>query len=139
MPHSCVRIALNVDARELLEALPCPPDRDELGRHSWTLLHSLAAYFPAAPSAEQSAAALCFIRTIADLYPCRHCAEDFQDSLRDNPPRIGSREELSVWMCELHNRVNAKLDKPLWSCDLKALDARLLDGGARCNDEGPAA
>ena len=29
---------------ELDGELNCPPDRAELGRHSWTLLHSTAAY-----------------------------------------------------------------------------------------------
>ena len=65
----------------------CPPDRDELGRHSWTLLHSFAAYFPQAPTALQSSAALNFIRAIADLYPCRHCAADFKAGIEESPPR----------------------------------------------------
>ena len=31
----------------------CPPDRMELGSRSWSLLHSVAAYFPSQPTAEQ--------------------------------------------------------------------------------------
>ena len=117
----------------------CPADRDELGRQSWTLLHSMAAYYPEVPTAAQRSAAVAFLHALGALYPCEHCAEDLRADLAAAPPRAGSRAELSVWMCELHNRVNAKLGKPLWSCDLKALDARWLDGGARCNDEAPAA
>ena len=30
----------------------CPPDRMELGNKTWSLLHSVAAYFPASPSAQ---------------------------------------------------------------------------------------
>ena len=30
----------------------CPPDGGELGRASWTLLHTLAAYYPEKPSTE---------------------------------------------------------------------------------------
>ena len=120
-------------------AAPCPADRDELGRQSWTLLHSMAAYYPEVPTAAQRSAAVAFLHALGALYPCEHCAEDLRADLAAAPPRAGSRAELSVWMCELHNRVNAKLGKPLWSCDLKALDARWLDGGARCNDEAPAA
>ncbi len=33
-----------------LKAMPCPPDRAELGLHSWNLLHTTAAYFPDVPS-----------------------------------------------------------------------------------------
>ena len=31
----------------------CPPDRMELGNRSWSLLHSVAAYFPSQPTTEQ--------------------------------------------------------------------------------------
>ena len=120
-------------------AAPCPADRDELGRQSWTLLHSMAAYYPERPTAAQRSAAVAFLHALGALYPCEHCAEDLRADLAAAPPRAGSRAELSVWMCELHNRVNAKLGKPLWSCDLKALDARWLDGGARCNGEAEPA
>ena len=31
----------------------CPPDRMELGSRSWSLLHSVAAYFPSKPTVQQ--------------------------------------------------------------------------------------
>ena len=31
----------------------CPPDRMELGSRSWSLLHSVAAYFPSQPTVQQ--------------------------------------------------------------------------------------
>lgn len=30
--------------------IPCPPDRATLGRHSWTLIHSMSAHYPDEPS-----------------------------------------------------------------------------------------
>jgi hypothetical protein len=38
--------------------------------------------------------------------------------------RTSSRTELCQWMCDQHNRVNKKLGKPLFSCDMKNLDER---------------
>jgi FAD-linked sulfhydryl oxidase len=111
-------------AVEAAAPVACPPDRDELGRHSWTLLHTLAAYFPSTPTTAQSEAAVSFIRAVGMLYPCRHCAEDFERGLAEHPPRANSREELSVWMCEAHNRVNALLGKPAFPCVLSQLDER---------------
>jgi len=32
--------------------------------------------------------------------------------------RVASRKELSLWVCEQHNLVNKKLNKPLFKCDL---------------------
>ena len=47
-----------------------------------------------------------------------------------SPPRVGSRSELSVWLCQVHNRINEKLGKPVYSCDLAALDACCGGAGA---------
>ena len=140
---------------------PCPPDREELGRHSWTLvrasthlssparadadpcallhvqMHTLCAYYPDEPSTAQRVAALAFINAIGVLYPCSHCREDFRAGLEENPPRAASREQLSVWMCEAHNRVNRLLGKTEFPCTLSQLDARWRKGGAHC-DEGLA-
>lgn len=113
--------------------VPCPPDREELGRHSWTLLHTLAAYFPAQPSSEQSQAAVSLIHAVGMLYPCRHCAEDFQKGLEEHPPLAGSRESLSIWVCEAHNRVNTLLGKPFFPCILSKLDERWRTGSEHCD------
>ena len=146
-------------------AIECPPDRDELGRHSWTLLHSFAAYFPNLPTSTQSESALNFIRAIAEFYPCRHCAQDFKAGLEESPPRyvharvarpthphshflvfissslpgsVQSRDELCVWMCEAHNRVNRQLGKPEFNCKIEELDRRWRNGGPKCDDSGLA-
>lgn len=49
----------------------CPPDRMELGNSSWSLLHSLAAYYPARPSAAQQEDARQFMQIFSRLYPCQ--------------------------------------------------------------------
>ena len=46
--------------------------------------------------------------------------------------RVESREALSVWLCRQHNVVNAKLGKPAFPCDFKALDARWRTGAKEC-------
>ena len=40
-------------------------------------------------------------------------------------------QELSIWMCELHNKVNDLLDKPLFDCSLGAIMDRWTPGGRR--------
>ena len=100
-------------------APPCPADREELGRHTWTLvrlfrphlhpgpslvcplpyhrraacgttqMHTMAAYFPEKPTDVQREAASSFIRALGALYPCSHCAEDFRVALDESPPRCG--------------------------------------------------
>lgn len=94
----------------------CPPDRAELGRSSWSLLHSLAAYYPENPTPSEQEDAKQFITLFSRLYPCSDCAEDLREDLVTLPPRVSSATEFSNWMCQLHNRVNVKLGKPVFDC-----------------------
>ena len=60
------------DARE------CPPDGLELGRCSWLLLHTIAAYYPDRPSSEQQSDMKQFVHYFSKVYPCEECAEHMQ-------------------------------------------------------------
>lgn len=94
----------------------CPPDRQELGSSTWSLLHSLAAYYPDRPSPRQQAEASLFLTLFSRLYPCKECAEDLRADLVESPPKVTSSKEFSEWMCQLHNKVNVKLGKPTFDC-----------------------
>ena len=94
----------------------CPPDRMELGNASWSLLHSMAAYFPATPTNQQKNDATQFMHIFSRLYPCQDCAEDLRADLVIHPPKVDSAKQFSQWMCEMHNRVNSKLGKPVFDC-----------------------
>lgn len=102
-------------------------DRESLGRAGWTLLHAVAAQYPEVPSEEDELAMKQFIQGFARFYPCKDCAEQFRRNVKQFPPRVESRVELSVWVCEEHNRVNAELGKPVFSCNVKELFKRWKD------------
>jgi mitochondrial FAD-linked sulfhydryl oxidase len=96
----------------------CPPDVDQLGHSSWTLLHSIAAQYPVTPSKEEQVNAKQFIQTFSKLYPCWSCATDFQTWMKsdNNAPRVSSRQDFGQWLCEAHNEVNVKLGKRTFDC-----------------------
>lgn len=96
----------------------CPPDVVELGRSSWTLLHSIAATYPEAPSAEKQQDLLQFVTLFGKLYPCWFCAKDFQAYVSQNKPKVRTQEEFGRWLCDSHNEVNVKLGKPKFDCNL---------------------
>ena len=112
--------------------LPCPPVREEIGRSTWTLLHALAAYYPAHPSGEEQRAALGLVHALRHLFPCTHCRAQLQIDLERLPPQVGSRRELSLWVCQQHNLVNELLGKPAFPCSLEALDERWRTGRREC-------
>ncbi|KAH7115200.1 mitochondrial FAD-linked sulfhydryl oxidase-like protein ERV1 [Dendryphion nanum] len=97
----------------------CPPDVEVLGRSSWTLLHSITATYPTNPSPQLQSETKSFMHIFSKLYPCWHCASDFQTWLREekNAPRVSSRDEFGRWMCEAHNAVNVKLGKNEFDCN----------------------
>lgn len=94
----------------------CPPDVEQLGRSSWTLLHSITAQYPETPSQAEQDDATSFMRLFGKLYPCWVCAEDFQAFMVRNKVRVESRDEFGNWMCEAHNEVNRKLGKKEFDC-----------------------
>ena len=98
----------------------CPPDVEELGRSTWTLLHSMAATYPPTAPPETQSIMKQFISTFSKLYPCWVCAEDFQDWMVQpgNQPKVKGQDELGMWMCQAHNAVNVKLGKKEFDCTL---------------------
>ncbi|KPV78321.1 uncharacterized protein RHOBADRAFT_11258, partial [Rhodotorula graminis WP1] len=102
-----------------------------LGRASWKLLHTMAARFPEEPTAEQRDAFQSWLFLFSRLYPCGECAAEFQQLLRDHPPQTSSRGAASLYLCHLHNLVNARLGKDEYDCGTNLRD--VYDCG--CGDE----
>lgn len=94
----------------------CPLDRNTLGKYTWSLLHTIAAKYPMRPSNEDKSEMKEFIRIFSNLYPCSYCAQEFREDIKNMPPQLGSRKELAQWFCEVHNKVNNRLNKPQFDC-----------------------
>jgi len=52
--------------------------------------------------------------------------------MKESPPKVSSRRELSIWLCETHNIVNDVLGKPHFKCSFQELDKRWRKGDKRC-------
>jgi FAD-linked sulfhydryl oxidase len=98
------------------QEIVCPPDAGELGRATWTFLHTMAAYYPAKPSDEEKESMRGFIDGLSKFYPCGYCAEHLQQDMKSTPPAVDSNTSLSKWFCDIHNNVNARQGKPKFDC-----------------------
>lgn len=65
----------------------CPVDRDQLGRGTWDLIHTVAATYPEHPSKEEQQHIEMFLRSLSMVYPCPYCATHFQKKIAESPPR----------------------------------------------------
>ncbi|KDP44476.1 hypothetical protein JCGZ_16309 [Jatropha curcas] len=99
-----------------------PVTKEELGRATWTFLHTLAAQYPENPTRQQKKDVKELMAILSRMYPCRECADHFKEVLRVNPVQAGSHTEFSLWLCHVHNIVNRSLGKLIFPCE--RVDAR---------------
>ncbi|KAI3640051.1 hypothetical protein MIR68_000929 [Amoeboaphelidium protococcarum] len=94
--------------------------REQLGRATWRLLHTMATRFPQKPSDLDYLSFEVFVLLLSRLYPCGNCAKHFRSLLRRQdlglPVFKGGRKIASDYMCSLHNKVNSRLGKKQFDC-----------------------
>lgn len=88
----------------------------QLGNAAWKLFHTILARFPEEPSIQEQQTLSQYIHLFAQVYPCGDCARHFQQLLQKYPPQTTSRIIASTWGCDIHNKVNKRLDKPEYDC-----------------------
>lgn len=98
------------------EQFNCPLDADQLGRATWSYLHTMAAYYPESPSDATREDMRTFVNLFAKFYPCDPCAWHLRERLKTTQPDTTDNKSLSRWFCYEHNEVNRRLGKPLFDC-----------------------
>ena len=78
-----------------------------------------------------------FIHGLPDLLPCAKCRVHFRQEIAADPvePHVGSRAAIEKWLVDLHNRVNARLEKPQLTRDEAA---QLMKGDIVGEDPTPS-
>ncbi|KAI5192608.1 mitochondrial FAD-linked sulfhydryl oxidase, partial [Nematocida sp. AWRm77] len=97
---------------------PSQKEVEEIGRSTWTLLHSIAKYFPDRPTTEEKQAVQELLHALSVLYSCRRCSGVLQMVSRNQLVDSTDASRLSLSLCNVHNFVNRKLGKPEVECAL---------------------
>ncbi|KAJ2684517.1 Flavin-linked sulfhydryl oxidase of the mitochondrial IMS [Coemansia spiralis] len=111
----------------------CPPDSQVLGRATWTFLHTMAAYYPEKADPKQQSMMTSLLSSFSHFYPCGRCASHLRQEMAKSPPAVDTRQNLSLWLCQTHNKVNVMLGKDEFDC--AKVDERWRDGPSdgRCS------
>ncbi|KAJ2608596.1 Flavin-linked sulfhydryl oxidase of the mitochondrial IMS [Coemansia sp. RSA 1804] len=111
----------------------CPPDSQVLGRATWTFLHTMAAYYPEKADIKQQSMMQSLLSSFSHFYPCGRCASHLREEMVKHPPTVDTRNSLSQWLCQTHNKVNVMLGKDEFDCS--KVDERWRDGPSdgRCS------
>lgn len=57
------------------------------------------------------------ITLLGKYFPCHQCSDHFQKMIAEYPIKASTRSELMHYICEIHNIVNQRIDKPIFPCD----------------------
>lgn len=83
----------------------------------WKEMHLKTFQYPNFPTLEEKSRAIAYFNHITHILPCEKCKIHYETELYINPVEfnVGSRDEISRWLVNLHNNVNARLGKPYFS------------------------
>jgi hypothetical protein len=84
------------------------------GPSAWNFLHSITFSYPDNPSLEEQRSIEKLFDSLTLHLPCNECREHYVSELSRNPIDARSKTSLSVWLVDLHNRINSRLGKPLF-------------------------
>jgi hypothetical protein len=101
---------------------------NELGIHTWTVLHSIAASYANYPNETEKRNFERFFNGLMHIYPSH--SSIMQKIIENTPLEHNSREELVYYICDIHNQMNKALGKKKFSCK-NAFD--IWGGDCGCN------
>jgi len=90
------------------------------GPSAWKFLHVMTFMYPDNPSLEEQTSAENLFQSLRKLLPCERCRTHYEEEIILSPPNVLSKSTLSKWLVNLHNRVNVRLGKTVYSYEQAA-------------------
>lgn len=87
---------------------------DVWGPSGWNFIHYVALGYPDNPTEDDKLHYKTFYESLGHVLPCQGCATHYKDTVSQFPltQSLESRDDLLRWTFDIHNLVNARLEKP---------------------------
>ena len=87
------------------------------GRNFWSLMHTVAAYYPLEPSSNEEADMKFYMENSSRfLLRSEIWKRRWKTNIAKYPPAVKNRGEFAKWMCLQHNIINEMIGKEVWVC-----------------------
>ncbi|CAM9134601.1 unnamed protein product [Sphacelaria rigidula] len=115
------------------------------GPPGWKFLHTVAHGYPENPREFDESCGYTvgsteanyknFFTLVGNTLPCALCRESYKKFMIENPVRASSREDLTRWLWEIHNKVNKKLDRVYQDADFESVTQSYERSRAKCSKD----
>ena len=88
------------------------------GRYGWKFMHYVTLSYPDNPTSEDKQDMINFFYSVGRILPCMSCRINFKKHLDETPLTeqvLGSRENIVIWLMNIHNKVNAMQGKKIYT------------------------
>lgn len=97
-----------------------PTKFDEWGPSLWKVLHVFSFNYGDNPDSEDKRSMYNFLHSVKGIIPCIVCKKHYEESLHYNARSVNSsvfdnRYNLSKYIVNLHNQVNKRNGKEIWT------------------------
>ena len=87
------------------------------GPGAWTFLHTITINYPDNPNEDHKFYHKQLFENLRYTIPCEKCANHYSENLKKYPldPALESKTTLTKWLIDIHNEVNKKNGKRIYS------------------------
>lgn len=109
------------------------PGPEIWGPHGWKFIHYITLGYPSNPTNKDKRNYYDFFMSLANVIPCSICEGHFKEHILITPlddEALSSRENLMAWGISMHNHVNARNTKKIYS--VKDALRSIIENDDRC-------
>lgn len=91
--------------------------KEQWGPPTWKSMHEISIGYSNYPTDQEKYDMQLYFEMVSRILPCKECRCHFRDILQKYPPNVNNSCTLQTWLFNVHNEVNKRLGKSVFSID----------------------